>query len=205
LFYSEGKGIELSEAKIYEGTFQWPTKGERIYFVIFGILTIAPLLIAAFEVAFIFFSFPFALALLFTYPLNKKLRKSLFANVYADRVEAGTTFFRTHTSRIEASKIESVTFGQSILGKSEYGNVLIGGSGGMRIRVMNLRNPEGFVEAVKSISSAPAQKNLAGAVSPLPAASSSAAKEIADLHSLLQSGVITQEEFEIGKNKALGN
>ena len=193
----------MADQKILEGKFQWPTRGEVILFKVAGSM---PFLLGIFillvlkEPAGFLLGFGMGSPFLFVFPvsiLTKKVRKSSFADVYPDRVEVGSTFFRTHLSRIEASKIESVSFSQSVLGKSDYGNIIIGGSGGMKLRVVNLIDPEAFVLAVRGISSAPVQKNT-------PAASGSAAQEIAELNALLQAGVISQEDFEKGKNKALG-
>lgn len=187
----------MSEQKIFEGKFQWPTKGERISGIIIAVVTAFFLLLTFAEPSAISLPLSFG-AFGFTYYfLGSRIRRSTFADVYPDRVEFGATFFRTKMHRIEASKIESVIFSQSVLGKSNYGNVSIGGSGGMKLRIQNIIDPEAFVSAVKSISSAPIQKNA-------PAASGSAAKEIAELNELLKAGVISQEDFDKGKNKALG-
>lgn len=187
----------MSDKKIFEGKFQWPTKGEIVMSFLFGSILLLCILITLAEPSA--FSLPLSFgAFCFSYYfLSSRVRRSAFANVYADRVEVGSTFFRTRMNRIEASKIESVTFSQSILGKSNYGNVTIGGSGGMRLRVQNIIDPEAFVLAVKGVSSAPVQKNTSEG-------SGSAAKEIADLKALLEAGVISQADFEKGKNKALG-
>jgi hypothetical protein len=187
----------MSEAKVFEGSFQWPTKGEVISGTFTGTITLLFWLLTFVEPSAAPLPISLTVLLLLQFVLGRKVRKSSFANVYKDRVEIGSTFFRVRMSRIEASKIESVTFGQSVLGKSNYGNVSIGGSGGMKLRVANLCNPEGFVAAVNSISSAPMNKATTGV-------STSSAQEISELNSLLKSGVISKEEFEKGKNKALG-
>lgn len=188
----------MSEIKVYEGAFQWPTKGEKISGLLVIIFSILFWILAFIEPSGAPLPISFTILFFLFFFLGRKIRKSSFANVYKDRVETGSTFFRVRMSRIEASKIESVTFGQSVLGKSNYGNVTIGGSGGMKLRIQNLCDPEEFVKAVNSISSAPVKK-VGGA------SSTSSAQEISELNNLYQSGVITQEEFEKGKNKALGN
>lgn len=187
----------MSEQKIFEGKFQWPTKGEIVLGAMFGSFLVLFILIVFLDPAGLPLPLTFGAFCYGYYFLSSRVRKSAFANVFSDRVETGSTFFRTRMNRIEASKIESVSFSQSVLGKSNYGNVTIGGSGGMKLRVQNIIDPEAFVLAVKGISSAPVQKSA-------PAAAGSAAKEIAELNSLLQAGVISQEDFEKGKNKALG-
>ncbi len=187
----------MSEKKIFEGKFQWPTRGEKILTGVFGSFLLLFILITLAEPSGFPLPLSFGAFCYAYYFLGSRVRKSTFADVYPDRVEYGSTFFRTRMHRIEASKIESVSFSQSVLGKSNYGNVSIGGSGGMRLRIQNIIDPEAFVSAVKSISSAPIQKNA-------PAASGSAAKEIAELNELLKAGVISQEDFDKGKNKALG-
>jgi hypothetical protein len=188
----------VSESKVYEGAFQWPTKGEKISGLFTLILTLFFWLLVFVDPAAAPLPVTFTIMILAVLFLGRKIRRSCFANVYQDRVETGSTFFRTRMSRIEASKIESVTFSQSVLGKSSYGNVTIGGSGGMKLRIVNLCDPERFVDAVNAISSAPVKKI---AESP----SNSSAKEISDLNDLLKSGIITQEEFEKGKKRILGS
>jgi hypothetical protein len=186
----------VSENKVYEGVFQWPTKGENISNLFTLILVIFFWMLVFVEPSAAPLPISFTILLAGAFFLGRKIRKSSFANVYNDRVETGSTFFRVRMSRIEASKIESVTFGQAVLGKSNYGNVTIGGSGGMKLRIQNLCDPEGFVNAVNSISSAPVKKITEGTPT-------SSAQEITELNALLQSGIISQEEFEKGKKKAL--
>jgi hypothetical protein len=186
----------MSESKVYEGAFQWPTKGEKISGLFTSILTIFFWLLVFIDPTASPLAITFTLLILAAFFLGRKVRRSCFANVYKDRVETGSTFFRTRMSRIEASKIESVTFGQSVLGKSSYGNVTIGGSGGMKLRIVNLCDPEHFVDAVNSISSAPVKKTTESSPN-------SSAKEISDLNDLLMSGIITQDEFEKGKKRIL--
>ena len=188
----------MSESKVYEGAFQWPTKGEKISGLFTLILTIFFWMLIFVDPTAVSLPVTFTLLILAAFFLGRKVRRSCFANVYKDRVETGSTFFRTRMSRIEASKIESVTFSQSVLGKSSYGNVTIGGSGGMKLRIANLCDPERFVDAVNSISSAPVKKVAEGS-------SSSSAKEISDLNDLLKSGIITPEEFEKGKKRIFGS
>lgn len=188
----------MSESKVYEGVFQWPTKGEVVSGIFTGVLTLLFWLLAFVDPSVVPVSVILTLSTLLMFFLGRKVRRSAFANVYKDRVEIGSSFFRVKMARIEASKIESVTFGQSVLGKSNYGNISIGGSGGMKLRVANLRDPEAFVAAVNAISSAPVNKNSA-------VTSTSSAQEISELNSLLKSGVITQDEFEKGKKRALGS
>ena len=186
----------MSESKVYEGVFQCPTKGEIISGSFTSILTILLWILFLVEPSAAPLPISFTTLLVGTFFLSRKIRKTGFANVYNDRVEVGSTFFRVQMKRIEASKIESVTFSQSLLGKSNYGNVSIGGSGGMKLRIANLCDPEGFVKAVNSISSAPVKKATTGVAT-------SSAQEITELNALLQSGIISQDEFEKGKNKAL--
>lgn len=87
-----------------------------------------------------------------------RLKRSKCVRVYPDRIEVLSVFIARNESRIEASKIEAVTFSNSILGKAEYGTVVVTGSGGSKVTLMPIENPQSLVEAIRKISSAPATK-----------------------------------------------
>lgn len=118
------------------------------------------------------------------------------AIVYSDAFEFSTTFLTKRVRRIEASKIESVDFRESIIGRSRWGTVTVRGAGLGALRIGNVRNPEKLAEAVRSVASSPNPKNAKSETSTL-------STSISELSNLLAKGVITQEEFEKAKAKLL--
>jgi len=119
--------------------------------------------------------------------------------VFKDRVEVVNRLIVNNTRRIEASKIESSDFSQSVLGRSAYGTVIIRGSGMVALTVTPVRNPENLAEAVRAISSKSAAK--AEQFSPQ---SSDATGSLAELISMKNQGHLTEEEFAGAKKKLLG-
>lgn len=121
-------------------------------------------------------------------------------------VELNSGIFRRQIQRIEASKIESVTTGQSLLGGESYGIIKITGSGKAEIEADALANFLEVAEAVRGVSSAASPKtfgqqadesaeskdtkgNLTGAL-----------KDLVDLH---ERGLLSDSEFEAAKKKVL--
>lgn len=119
--------------------------------------------------------------------------------VFSDRVEVVNRFLVNNSRRIEGSKIESIDFSQSILGRSAYGIVIIRGSGMAAVSVSPVRNPENLAEAVRGISSKSAPKSE----EPAPR-TSDAAGSLAELISMKEQGHLTEEEFTAAKKKILG-
>lgn len=119
--------------------------------------------------------------------------------VFEDRVEIVNRFLVNNSRRIEGSKIESIDFSQSVLGRSAYGIVIIRGSGMAVVSVGPVRNPENVAEAVRGISSrsAPkAEESVHGGAD--------AAGSLAELISMKELGHLTEEEFTAAKKKLLG-
>lgn len=118
------------------------------------------------------------------------------AIVYSDAFESSSSLFSRSASRIEASKIESVDFRESIIGRSRWGTVTVRGTGLGALRILNVKNPEKLAEAVRSVASSPIPKNAKNETQNL-------AANISELNNLLSKGVITQEDFEKAKSKLL--
>ncbi len=118
--------------------------------------------------------------------------------VFSDRVEVVNRFLVNNSRRIEGSKIESIDYSQSILGRSAYGIVIIRGSGMAAVSVSPAKNPEDLAEAVRRISSKSAPKSEA----PAPQ-TPSATGSLAELISMKEQGHLTEEEFTAAKKKIL--
>ena len=120
------------------------------------------------------------------------------AIVYSDAFEYSSSFLSKSVKRIEASKIESVDFRESIIGKSGWGSVTVRGAGIRALMLKNVRNPEQLASALRSVASSPVPKS--GKSDP-----SNLVSNIGDLKRLFDEGVITQEEFEKAKAKIISN
>ena len=118
--------------------------------------------------------------------------------VFEDRVEVVNRFLVNNSRRIEGSKIESIDYSQSLLGRSSYGMVTIRGSGMAAVTLSPLRNPEIVAEAVRGISSKSAPKT-----EPAVDRGPDAAGSLAELISMKEQGHLTEEEFVAAKKKLL--
>lgn len=119
--------------------------------------------------------------------------------VFEDRVEVVNRFLVNSSRRIEGSKIESIDYSQSLLGRSAYGVATIRGSGMATISLSPIQDPEAVAEAIRTISSKSAPKPGA----PGPAVSDTAGS-LAELISMKEQGHLTDEEFVAAKKKLLG-
>jgi hypothetical protein len=118
------------------------------------------------------------------------------AVVYTDSFEFTTTIFSKSVRRIEASKIESVDFRESVIGKKEWGSVQVRGSGTRAISIGNVRNPEKLSEALRSIASSPSPKSNSEPNSKL-------ISDLSELKEMFDKGIISESEFEKAKSKLL--
>lgn len=119
--------------------------------------------------------------------------------VFSDRVEVVNRFLVNNSRRIEGSKIESIDYSQSVLGRSAYGIVIIRGSGMAAVSLSPVRNPENVAEAVRGISSKSAPKSEESAPQ-----TSDATGSLSELVSMKEKGHLTEEEFAAAKKKILG-
>lgn len=120
--------------------------------------------------------------------------------VYSDRVEVLNRFLVRRSRRIEASKIESVDFSQSLLGRSRYGTLTVRGSGLGAIVLLPIRKPEEAAEVIRGI----ADKSNAKSSAPMATVSSSATQSLAELIRMKEQGHLTEDEFSAAKKKLLG-
>ena len=122
-------------------------------------------------------------------------RKSSDIMVYSDRLQWSSSFIIKRLKRIEASKIESVEFNESLLGRSRYGVVNVRGSGTGKILLNPVAEPEKLTEEIRKIASSPAPKSFGG--------TTGMGTNLVELSNLYKEGIISQEEFEKAKKKLL--
>ena len=120
--------------------------------------------------------------------------------VFDDRVEVSNRFLVKSSRRIEASKIESVDFSQSLLGRSRYGRLTVRGAGTQAIVVRDLKEPEAVAEAIRGISDKSSSKSAPVA----PATTSSETQSLSELIQMKEQGHLTDDEFAAAKKKLLG-
>jgi len=140
----------------------------------------------------------FASPLLVIMGLALAAQKKTRATVYADAFEFSTSLTSKSVRRIEASKIESVDFRESLIGRSSWGSVTVRGAGIRALKVKNVRTPEKLADAIRSIASSPISKTATKQSTDL-------ASSIQELNKMKNDGLITEEEFNKAKSKILGN
>ena len=140
----------------------------------------------------------FASPLLVVMRVRLAAQKKTRAIVFADAFEFSTSLTSKSVRRIEASKIESVDFRESLIGRSSWGSVTVRGAGIRALKIQNVRTPEKLADAIRSIASSPISKTATKQSSDL-------ASSIQELNKLKNDGLITEEEFNKAKSKILGN
>lgn len=120
--------------------------------------------------------------------------------VFDDRVEVLNRFLVKSSRRIEASKIESVDFSQSLLGRSRYGQLTVRGAGSQAIVVQPVKDPEAVAEAIRGISDKSSSKSTPVAA----ATASSETQSLSELIQMKEQGHLTDGEFAAAKKKLLG-
>lgn len=128
------------------------------------------------------------------------LRPTTTVRVFEDRFEVVNSFLVKNSRRIEASKIESVDFSESLLGRSRYGRVIVRGSGIQAISVSPVKDPEELAEAIRAISS----RGISKTTSAPATASGGDTQSLSALIEMKTQGHLTEEEFSAAKNKLLG-
>jgi hypothetical protein len=142
-----------------------------------------------------FFILPFVLVM----AVVSWAKTFITVQVFEDRMEVTNRFLVNSTRRIEASKIESVDFSQSFLGRSRYGQLTVRGAGTQAITVQSLREPELVAEAIRGISDKSSTK-ITPSVAPSDA---SDLKSLNDLVRMKELGHLSDEEFSAAKKKLL--
>jgi hypothetical protein len=120
--------------------------------------------------------------------------------IFEDRVEVLDKFLVKSSRRIEASKIESVDFTQSLLGRQRYGFLTVRGSGVGAIVVAPIQLPEEIAEVIRGIADKSISKN--GKSNSDYAAGDT--QSLAELIKMKEQGHLTDAEFTAAKKKLLG-
>jgi uncharacterized membrane protein YdbT with pleckstrin-like domain len=121
--------------------------------------------------------------------------------VYEDRVEVLNRFLVKNSRRIEASKIESVDFSESLLGRSRYGVLIVRGAGAATITMTPIQLPEEIAEAIRGIADKSASKTTTKSTSD---SGGGETQSLADLIRMKEQGHLTATEFTAAKKKLLG-
>jgi hypothetical protein len=128
------------------------------------------------------------------------IKKFTKVQIFEDRVEVLGTFLVKSSRRIEASKIESVDFTESLLGRHRYGSLTVRGSGVGAIVVTPLQLPEEIAEVIRGIadkSSSKQGKTTSDSVG-------GDTQSLAELIRMKEQGHLTDAEFTAAKKKLLG-
>ena len=187
---------------ILEEKLQTLTRGQIVWLVLTLVPAVALTAVVAPELDdvnpfLLFFSFGGGISVVILF--ISWIKTFSHIQVFSDRVEVVSRFLVTSRRRIEASKVESVDFSQSLLGRSLYGSLTIRGSGTGTLQLLPLRNPEKVAEAVRSIAAKAQTKS-----EPVSPKLDSATGSLAELISMKAQGHLTEEEFSAAKKKLLG-
>ncbi len=194
----------LREAKLQivtRGDLVWISLLVLIVFGLFGLLTLGlgVSFNEAFELTMQVFLIPIVIfAAVFI--LTAWMRTHATLHVFEDRVELLTKFLGKSSRRIEASKIESVDFAESLLGRHRYGAMTVRGSGVGAIVVSPIQLPEEVAEAIRGIANKSSSKQ-GNSFSPT---SGGETESLVELIRMKEQGHLTAAEFTAAKKKLLG-
>ena len=188
---------------ILEKKLETFTRGQIVWLAIFsslGIIFTALLISAGAEwylsvLILIYMGVPVSMILLISW-----LKTFTTARVFDDRFEIESRFLVKSGSRIEASKIESVDFSESLLGRSRYGSLVVRGAGTRALQMIPIRDPEEIAEVVRGIADKSSSKN--GKSNSDYAAGDT--QSLAELIKMKEQGHLTAAEFTAAKKKLLG-
>jgi hypothetical protein len=188
---------------ILEKKLETFTRGQIVWLAIFsslGIIFTALLMSAGAEwylsvLILIYMGVPASMILLISW-----LKTFTTARVFDDRFEIESRFLVKSGSRIEASKIESVDFSESLLGRSRYGSLVVRGAGTRALQMIPIRDPEEIAEVVRGIADKSSSKN--GKSNSDYAAGDT--QSLAELIKMKEQGHLTAAEFTAAKKKLLG-
>jgi uncharacterized membrane protein YdbT with pleckstrin-like domain len=121
--------------------------------------------------------------------------------VFDDRVEVLSRFLVKKSRRIEASKIESVDFSESLLGRSKYGVLIVRGAGAAAITLSPIQLPEEVAEAIRGIADKSVSKKGTNSTS---GSGLGETQSLAELIRMKEQGHLTDAEFSAAKKKLLG-
>jgi len=188
---------------ILEKKLETFTRGQMVWLAIFGLFaTIFVALLASagaewyyFVIVIIYMGVPAAVILFISW-----LKTFTTARVFDDRFEIETTFLVKTGSRIEASKIESVDFSESLLGRSRYGSLVVRGAGTRALQMIPIRDPEEIAEVIRGIADKSSSKQGKSTSD----GGSGDTQSLAELIKMKEQGHLTDTEFTAAKKKLLG-
>ena len=188
---------------ILEKKLETFTRGQMAWLAIFGLFaTIFVALLASsgaewygFAIVIIYMGVPAAVILFISW-----LKTFTTARVFDDRFEIESTFLAKSASRIEASKIESVDFSESLLGRSRYGSLVVRGAGTRALQMIPIRDPEEIAEVIRGIADKSSSKQSKSTSD----AGSGNTQSLAELIRMKEQGHLTDTEFTAAKKKLLG-
>jgi hypothetical protein len=128
------------------------------------------------------------------------LKTFITARVFDDRFEIESRFLVKSGSRIEASKIESVDFSESLLGRSRYGSLVVRGAGIRALQMTPIRDPEEIAEVIRGIADKSSSKQGKSASD----SGGGDTQSLAELIRMKEQGHLTDTEFTAAKKKLLG-
>jgi len=204
--HTNTRGRKMSKL-ILEKKLETFTRGQMLWLVIFFVIALILVLwLGSSPGAADYFSLIFLLGLIyFVAPasvilLISWLKTFTTARVFDDRFEIETTFLVKTGSRIEASKIESVDFSESLLGRSRYGSLVVRGAGTRALQMIPIRDPEEIAEVIRGIADKSSSKQAKSTSD----GGSGDTQSLAELIKMKEQGHLTDTEFTAAKKKLLG-
>ena len=193
---------------ILEKKLETFTRGQMLWLVIFFVIALilvvwlgsslgaADYFSLIFLLGLIYFVAPASVILLISW-----LKTFTTARVFDDRFEIESRFLVKSGSRIEASKIESVDFSESLLGRSRYGSLVVRGAGIRALQVIPIQDPEEIAEVVRRIADKSVSKTGTRSTSD---SGGGDTQSLAELIRMKEQGHLTDAEFTAAKKKLLG-
>jgi uncharacterized membrane protein YdbT with pleckstrin-like domain len=188
------------EQPLLEKKLETVSRGQVVFSVVWVLLSLVAI-VSIFEGEFVGLLFSiYVVPFLIGMAIVSWAKTFTTVQVFDDRVEVLNRFLVKSSRRIEASKIESVDFSQSLLGRSRYGLLTVRGAGTQAIVVQPVKEPEAVAEAIRGISDKSSSKSAPVAT----ATTSSETQSLSELIQMKEQGHLTDDEFAAAKKKLLG-
>lgn len=191
------------EQPLLEKKLETVSRGQVVFTVVWVLLSVVAIvsIFGGFQGEFVALAFSvYVVPFLIVMAIVSWAKTFTTVQVFDDRVEVLNRFLVKSSRRIEASKIESVDFSQSLLGRSRYGLLTVRGAGTQAIVVQPVKEPEAVAEAIRGISDKSSSKSAPVA----PATTSSETQSLSELIQMKEQGHLTDDEFAAAKKKLLG-
>jgi len=202
------RGTQMSKL-LREAKLQIVTRGDLVWIsllvsIAVGLFGLLPLVLGASLNERLEFALQFFLIAIIIFAavivLTSWMRTHTKLHVFEDRVELLTKFLGKSSRRIEASKIESVDFAESLLGRHRYGAMTVRGSGVGAIVVSPIQLPEEVAEAIRGIANKSSSKQGKSTSD----SGGGDTQSLAELIRMKEQGHLTAAEFTAAKKKLLG-